>query len=115
MLVSYSRSADRAGAPADYQFQQTASSCNSPRLQNKYLNTMSPPVVVVLGATGMQGGGVVAALQKQGKFAIRAVTRNAQKAKALADQGVEVVEADMNDKESLKRVPARSLRRCCPC
>ncbi len=76
---------------------------------------MSPPIIVVLGATGMQGGGVVAALQKQGKFGIRAVTRNAQKAKALADQGVEVVEADMNDKESLKRVPARSLRRCCPC
>ena len=70
---------------------------------------MTPPVIAVLGATGMQGGGVVAALQKQGKFGVRAITRNAQKAKALADQGVEVVEADMNNKESLKQVPARFL------
>ncbi len=67
---------------------------------------MPPPIIAVLGATGSQGGGVVAALQSQGKFGIRAVTRNAQKARALADQGVEVVEADMRDRESLKQVPA---------
>jgi uncharacterized protein YbjT (DUF2867 family) len=73
---------------------------------------MPPPIIAVLGATGSQGGGVVAALQKQGKFGIRAVTRNAQRAKALADQGVEVVEADMNDKESLKQVPAQLLQSC---
>jgi uncharacterized protein YbjT (DUF2867 family) len=71
---------------------------------------MPPPIIAVLGATGSQGGGVVAALQKQGKFGIRAVTRNAQKAKALADQGVEVVEADMKDKESLLQVPAHLHR-----
>ncbi len=69
---------------------------------------MPPPIIAVLGATGSQGGGVVAALQSQGKFGIRAVTRNAQKARALADQGVEVVEADMREslRESLKQVPA---------
>jgi len=67
---------------------------------------MSPPVIAVLGATGSQGGGAVAALQKQGKFGIRAITRSADKAKELTSQGVEVVEADMGDKQSLQHVRA---------
>ncbi|KAK9826155.1 hypothetical protein WJX81_002045 [Elliptochloris bilobata] len=62
---------------------------------------MARPVIVVLGATGSQGGGVVAALLKQDKFSVRAVTRSAAKAKDLAEKGVEVIEADMNDKASL--------------
>ena len=46
-------------------------------------------VIAVFGSTGMQGGGVVAALLKSKKFQVRAVTRNAQsdKAKALKNQG----------------------------
>ncbi len=48
---------------------------------------------------------MAAALLKQGKFTIRAVTRNAAKAEKLAQQnGVEVVQADLNDKAALVKV-----------
>lgn len=61
--------------------------------------------IAVLGATGAQGGGLVHAIlnDKNGEFKARAITRNASsdKAKALANLGVEVVEADVDDKESL--------------
>ncbi|MET8537943.1 NmrA/HSCARG family protein [Streptomyces sp. NPDC005065] len=58
--------------------------------------------VTVLGATGGQGGHVVAALLAQG-VPVRAVVRDAseQRAHALAGQGVEVVEGDMSDVASL--------------
>jgi len=61
------------------------------------------PVVVVLGATGAQGGSVLRHLLKSGKFRVRAVTRKLgdDKAKKLAAQGVEVVEGDMYNKASL--------------
>lgn len=64
------------------------------------------PFVVVVGATGQQGGGCVDALLQQGKFKIKAVTRNAssEAAKALKDRQVQVVTADLNDKESLIQV-----------
>ena len=65
---------------------------------------MGHPVIAVLGATGAQGGGVVDALLKQGTWTVRAVTRSAAKAQALAKRGVEVVEADMGDKTSLVKV-----------
>ena len=66
---------------------------------------MTRPVIAVLGATGSQGGSVVAALLKQDKFLVRAVTRNASKAGDLSSkQNVEVVEADMGDKASLVKV-----------
>lgn len=62
-------------------------------------------IIAVVGATGAQGGGLVQAIlnDKDGEFSARAITRNAnsEKAKALADQGVEVVEADLEDKESI--------------
>lgn len=55
-------------------------------------------IVAVFGATGYQGGSVVQSLlaDKSGAFAVRGITRNpaSDKAKALADQGVEVVKAD---------------------
>ena len=66
---------------------------------------MALPVIAVLGATGSQGGSVVAALLKQNKFLVRAVTRNAAKAGDLANkQNVEIAEADMGDKASLVKV-----------
>jgi len=40
---------------------------------------------------------------KDGKYKVRALTRNPDKAKDLAAQGVEVVKADMEDIESLKQ------------
>jgi uncharacterized protein YbjT (DUF2867 family) len=64
-------------------------------------------IIAVVGATGMQGGGLVRAIVNDpGRgFAARALTRNvhSDKAKALATQGVEVAAADLDDPESLKR------------
>jgi uncharacterized protein YbjT (DUF2867 family) len=59
----------------------------------------SPRTIAVLGATGAQGGGVVRALQDQGIFAVRALTRNPEAARGLAD---EVAEADLNRPETLQ-------------
>jgi len=65
-------------------------------------------VIAVLGATGAQGGGVVRAIlrDESGEFTARAITRNvdSDKAKVLADMGAEVVAADIDDYESLKKV-----------
>jgi len=60
-------------------------------------------IICVLGATGTQGGSVVRFLKKDGKFHIRALTRNAEGAAAqeLKKQGIEVVSADLDNKDSL--------------
>ena len=64
-------------------------------------------VIAVLGATGAQGGGLVRAIlnDKSSEFSVRALTRNinSEKAKALKDMGVEVVEADLDSFDSLKK------------
>jgi uncharacterized protein YbjT (DUF2867 family) len=64
-------------------------------------------IIAVLGATGAQGGGLVRAIlgDKSGEFAARALTRDvgSDKAKALGRLGAEVVGADVDDLESLKR------------
>jgi uncharacterized protein YbjT (DUF2867 family) len=64
-------------------------------------------IIAVVGATGAQGGGLVRAIlnDPQGGFAARALTRDVKsdKAKALAKLGAEVVAADVDDLESLKR------------
>lgn len=59
--------------------------------------------ILVIGATGAQGGGLVRALQARGQFAVRALTRNpdGEKGKALKASGVEVVAGDLNDVASL--------------
>lgn len=63
-------------------------------------------IITVFGATGAQGGGLVDAIltDKESEFSVRAVTRNANsdKAQRLKDKGVEVVEADVADIESVK-------------
>src|SRR3981081_3010491 len=56
-------------------------------------------LIAVIGATGHQGGGVVRALQAQGQFKVRALTRNPAKHRGLAE---EVVAADLNRPETLK-------------
>jgi uncharacterized protein YbjT (DUF2867 family) len=62
-------------------------------------------IIAVTGATGAQGGGLVRAILNDSgsEFAVRAITRdpNSEKAVALAKSGVEVVQADLDDKESL--------------
>jgi nucleoside-diphosphate-sugar epimerase len=63
------------------------------------------PLLVVLGATGNQGGSVVAHFLSLSPppYALRAVTRDPSSAKAiaLASQGVEVVAGDFDDPNSL--------------
>jgi uncharacterized protein YbjT (DUF2867 family) len=64
-------------------------------------------LIAVTGATGAQGGGLIRALlaDRDAGFTARAITRNPQSpgARALADQGVEVVQADLDDEASLTR------------
>ena len=64
-------------------------------------------IIAVLGATGAQGGGLVRAIMsdESGGFTARALTRDvkSEKAEALAKLGAEVVEADVDDVESLKK------------
>ena len=64
-------------------------------------------IIAVVGATGAQGGGLVRAIMADpdGPFTARALTRNAASdpARALASQGAEVIEADLDDETSLRR------------
>ncbi len=64
-------------------------------------------VIAVIGSTGSQGGGLANAIlnDPNGGFACRAVTRkvDGDKAKALAARGAQVVKADLDDVESLKK------------
>jgi uncharacterized protein YbjT (DUF2867 family) len=64
-------------------------------------------IIAVVGATGAQGGGLVRAIlnDPDGGFIVRAITRdvNSDKAKELAKMGAEVVAADVDDEESLKK------------
>src|SRR5207237_1161004 len=64
-------------------------------------------IIAVVGATGTQGGGLCQAIlaDPNGGFAVRAITRDPNKdnAKALAAKGAEVVQANLDDIESLKK------------
>lgn len=59
--------------------------------------------VLVLGATGNQGGTVARYLLRNG-FGVRAVARDPAKeaARSLADEGAEIIQADLNDRDSLQ-------------
>lgn len=59
---------------------------------------MEKKIIAVVGATGLQGKGVVNALLKEGSFKVRALTRNLNKYEGKAD---EVVQADLTDLKSL--------------
>src|ERR1700731_488090 len=64
-------------------------------------------IIAVVGATGVQGGGLVRAIlaDPDGPFSARALTRSAgsDRARALASQGVEVIEADLDDATSVRK------------
>ncbi len=74
-------------------------------------------IIAVVGATGAQGGGLVRAIlnEPNSGFAVRAINRdvNSDKAKALAKLGAEVVAADIDDVESLKRAFAGAYGAFC--
>jgi uncharacterized protein YbjT (DUF2867 family) len=64
-------------------------------------------LIAVIGATGAQGGGLARAIldDPDGGFGVRAITRHvdADKARAFAARGAEVVAADLDDPASLER------------
>ncbi len=74
-------------------------------------------VIAVLGATGAQGGGLIKAILEDPNsgFVARAITRdvNSEKAKALAKQGAQVVAANVDDGESLKKAFAGAYGAFC--
>jgi uncharacterized protein YbjT (DUF2867 family) len=74
-------------------------------------------VIAVVGATGAQGGGLVRAIlnDPNGGFAARVLTRNVNSAKAkeFASLGAEVVAADIDNPESLKKAFEGAYRAYC--
>jgi uncharacterized protein YbjT (DUF2867 family) len=68
---------------------------------------MSKKMIAVVGATGAQGGGLARAIlgDPRSEFSVRALTRHPESAKGreLAQLGAEVVAADLDDVESLRR------------
>jgi len=74
-------------------------------------------ILAVVGATGAQGGSLARAIlsDKAGEFTVRALTRkvDSDKAKQLKTLGAEVVAADLDDVESLKRAFAGAYGAFC--
>src|SRR4029453_9725395 len=72
-------------------------------------------IIAVVGATGSQGGGLTQAIlnDPNGEFAVRAITRdgNNEKAKALAKQGAEGIQADPDNEASLAKAFAGAYGR----
>src|ERR1043166_477238 len=64
-------------------------------------------IIAVIGATGTQGGGLARAIldDPNGGFGVCAITRDTRKeaAEALQSKGAEVVSANLDDVESLKK------------
>ena len=64
-------------------------------------------IIAVVGATGAQGGGLVRSILRDGSndFTARAITRNvnSDKARELARLGAEIVAADVDNPDSLKK------------
>ena len=69
-------------------------------------------IIAVFGATGAQGGGLARSIlaDRDGPFAVRAVTRDADSpaARALAAAGAEVVAADLDDAASRRDAPSKA-------
>ena len=63
-------------------------------------------IIVVLGATGAQGGGMAKAIldEPDGEFTVRALTRNpaSDAARALAARGAVIVPVDLDDEDTVR-------------
>jgi uncharacterized protein YbjT (DUF2867 family) len=74
---------------------------------HKDITMNNKKVIAIIGATGAQGGGLARAIlnDADSPFSVRAITRNpsSDKAAALAALGADVVAADLDDVDSLKR------------
>src|SRR4051794_3929282 len=67
--------------------------------------TMNRNKILVLGATGAQGGSVARALLSRGRFDVRVLTRkpDSPAAQQLRALGAEIVQGDLDDRASLQR------------
>ncbi|MBS0994604.1 NmrA/HSCARG family protein [Gluconobacter cerinus] len=66
---------------------------------------MSKPIILITGATGQQGGATIhEMLRRAGPWQIRALVRDphAPKAAALAKLGVELIQGDLENEQSLR-------------
>ncbi|MFL5513517.1 MAG: NmrA/HSCARG family protein [Gemmatimonadales bacterium] len=74
-------------------------------------------IIAVVGATGAQGGGLARAIlaDRNGGFAVRAITRKpeSEKAQALKNAGAEVVTGDADDPASIRRAFAGAYGAFC--
>lgn len=70
--------------------------------------------IAVVGATGAQGGSVISTLLAEGTYKIRGVSRNvlSDKSQALTAQGVEMVQADLDDEAALVKAFKVCPQRC---
>lgn len=66
---------------------------------------MANELILIMGATGKQGGATLRHLAKRGGFRLRAFTRkpDGEPARALAALGAEVVKGDFDDAASIER------------
>ncbi|KAL8718329.1 MAG: hypothetical protein Q9181_008218, partial [Wetmoreana brouardii] len=66
---------------------------------------MDTKLIAVLGITGTQGSSVATTFLKHNDWRIRGITRNpdSEKATAWAKKGVEIIQGDQDDVESMKR------------
>ncbi len=66
---------------------------------------MEKRTIIICGATGQQGGAVLRSLIEKGRWNIKAITRNpdSYKANEIKKTGVDIIKADLLDKESLVR------------
>ena len=71
---------------------------------------MTNKKILVVGATGMQGGSVARHLLLEGKYDVRCLTRDpgSEKADSLQKAGAEMVKGDLDDLESL----ANAMKGC---
>ena len=63
------------------------------------MSSSNKKLIAVIGATGQQGGAVLRALQASSQFKVRALSRNPDKHRGLAD---EIVKADLDQPQTLK-------------
>eukprot|EP01122_Echinamoeba_exundans_P015357 TRINITY_DN7254_c0_g1_i1.p1 TRINITY_DN7254_c0_g1~~TRINITY_DN7254_c0_g1_i1.p1 ORF type:complete len:350 (+),score=96.19 TRINITY_DN7254_c0_g1_i1:767-1816(+) len=98
-------SATKRFAAEEFVSRVTATILNAGYVFPQTFNAMSDQKkrIIVLGATGNQGGAVVRALKAYPEFKIVAVTRdtNSSAAKRFVADGVDVVSANMDDMKSL--------------
>jgi uncharacterized protein YbjT (DUF2867 family) len=65
-----------------------------------------PKLIVIIGITGNQGGSVADAFIDDPAWRLRGISRDVQSAasQSWSDKGVEMVQANLHDPESLKHV-----------